>query len=265
MKYKISEVSKILNIPIDTIRFYEKIGIITPKKDEKTDYRFFDNWDINYLLEYRKYRQMDFSAEQIRQLIYQADHKTFLDLYSKQQQKIKKKAVYYHLLDQKTSHDLERLKKLNFGFSVVSLPKRYCFFHRKNFEYFPSTFFHDIFDSWMESYALLDNTVMIRKQNLFSEKNHFEWGFSIGIKESNFLNLPVTEQVEILPSGLYVNVLIDAGERGNFSNELLQPAFEFAKANNYQINGDAFGKLLARFTDEKFHRYIDFFIPIEKK
>lgn len=35
MQYRIKEVSKLIDAPIDTLRYYEKIGVISPKIDEK--------------------------------------------------------------------------------------------------------------------------------------------------------------------------------------------------------------------------------------
>ena len=41
--FKIGEVSKILNLPVKTIRFYEANGLFKPSKvDEESGYRYFD-------------------------------------------------------------------------------------------------------------------------------------------------------------------------------------------------------------------------------
>ena len=49
MKYRTKEVSRITGIPVDTLRYYEKIGVISPKIDEKNHYRYYNAWDINFL------------------------------------------------------------------------------------------------------------------------------------------------------------------------------------------------------------------------
>ena len=41
--FKIGQVSKILNLPVKTIRFYEEKGLFKPSKvDEESGYRYFD-------------------------------------------------------------------------------------------------------------------------------------------------------------------------------------------------------------------------------
>ena len=43
---KISDAAKLLGISTDTIRYYEKEGVITPKRTSKNNYRDLDNRDI---------------------------------------------------------------------------------------------------------------------------------------------------------------------------------------------------------------------------
>ena len=47
MKYKAKEVSRITGIPVDTLRYFEKIGVISPKIDDSNNYRYYSAWDIN--------------------------------------------------------------------------------------------------------------------------------------------------------------------------------------------------------------------------
>ena len=47
---KISDAAKLLGISTDTIRYYEKEGVITPKRTSKNNYRDLDNRDIISLL-----------------------------------------------------------------------------------------------------------------------------------------------------------------------------------------------------------------------
>ena len=48
--YNIGEISKICNVPISKLRYYDKIGVITPAfVDDDTGYRYYDNDTIfNY-------------------------------------------------------------------------------------------------------------------------------------------------------------------------------------------------------------------------
>ena len=69
MKYKIGEISKILDVPVETIRFYESKGLIHPQKDKDSNYRYYDYWDINLLFDYKKYRDLEFSLAESLEII----------------------------------------------------------------------------------------------------------------------------------------------------------------------------------------------------
>ena len=51
MRYKIGDVSRILGISTDLLRYYEKKGVVQPQKDKNNDYRYYDTWDINFLID----------------------------------------------------------------------------------------------------------------------------------------------------------------------------------------------------------------------
>lgn len=48
-KYLIGEVCKLFNTTRDTLVHYEKIGLVTPKKDKGNGYRYYDIENLNSL------------------------------------------------------------------------------------------------------------------------------------------------------------------------------------------------------------------------
>lgn len=67
--YSIGEVSDRLGISRDALRFYEKKGIIKPKK-EKNGYRAYTYDDIHKLSSILFYRRLNFSLEDIDRILY---------------------------------------------------------------------------------------------------------------------------------------------------------------------------------------------------
>lgn len=45
-KYLVNEIAKYFGVTNDTIRYYDKLGIISPKKDKNNNYRYYDRGDI---------------------------------------------------------------------------------------------------------------------------------------------------------------------------------------------------------------------------
>ncbi len=64
----ISEVGKRAGLPPKTIRFYEDIGLISPRR-EANGYRAFSDADLHRLAFLRRARALGFSVEECRQLL----------------------------------------------------------------------------------------------------------------------------------------------------------------------------------------------------
>lgn len=69
--FKIGEISKMYHIGTDSLRYYEKIGILSPKRGEN-QYRLYRTEDIWRLNVIRELRELGFSMEQIG--IYLKEH-----------------------------------------------------------------------------------------------------------------------------------------------------------------------------------------------
>ena len=62
--YKIGEVARLLGLTTQALRFYEQEGVVTPKKSENGT-RYYDEDQLILLLSFKKYRQADFSVQDI--------------------------------------------------------------------------------------------------------------------------------------------------------------------------------------------------------
>ena len=66
--YKISEISKLYNIGTDSIRYYERLGILKPRRDAN-GYRLYGLKEMYKLNLIRDLRKLDFSMEQIKEYL----------------------------------------------------------------------------------------------------------------------------------------------------------------------------------------------------
>src|SRR5258708_3610958 len=72
---KIGQVAQETGLSIDTIRFYEKQGLLKRSARTKGGFRLFGNQDVQTLKFIRKAQELGFSLSEIRELlILQADH-----------------------------------------------------------------------------------------------------------------------------------------------------------------------------------------------
>ena len=71
--FKISEIARLFGISSDTLRFYEKKGLLKPSVNELNHYRSYELTDINLLIDILFYRRLDLSLQDIHTILYQGD------------------------------------------------------------------------------------------------------------------------------------------------------------------------------------------------
>ena len=94
-RYKIGEVSRMYGLPNDTLRYYESRGIITPRRSEESGYRYYDAWELNYLLDCVWYRSYDFSLSDVEQMVNKDDLPAFLARCRKRETELIRAVVTY--------------------------------------------------------------------------------------------------------------------------------------------------------------------------
>ena len=85
--FKIGEIAKLYGIGVDSLRYYERIGILQPERSE-SGYRHYsvrDIWKLNII---RDLRGLGFGMEQIRQYLLDHTVDSTLELLSQEQQAI---------------------------------------------------------------------------------------------------------------------------------------------------------------------------------
>ena len=70
MAYKIGEVAKLLGISSETVRYYEREGVIRSQKiDQESGYRYYEALDINALMRVRMYRNYGFTLQEAKEML----------------------------------------------------------------------------------------------------------------------------------------------------------------------------------------------------
>lgn len=87
--YTIGDVSERLGISRDTLRFYEKKGIIKPQKQDN-GYRCYSYDDIRTLMDILFFRRFNFSIDEIRRILHHGSYQLVIDLVEKKIEEEKK-------------------------------------------------------------------------------------------------------------------------------------------------------------------------------
>lgn len=68
-QYTIHDVAALLGISADAIRLYEKEGLVSPLRDPKNGYRYYEYDQIHRIMGISLYRQLDVGIAEIRELL----------------------------------------------------------------------------------------------------------------------------------------------------------------------------------------------------
>ena len=68
-QYLISEIGKLLGLSADTLRYYEKIGLLTNVQRSPANIRIYNNRDVSHLRFIQRAQKMNFSLAEIKDLL----------------------------------------------------------------------------------------------------------------------------------------------------------------------------------------------------
>ena len=79
MRYKIGDLARLFNLSTESIRHYERQGLIHPQKAEGSSYRYYQAWDMAVLSACRQYRALGFTLEESAEMLGQRNPTAVLD------------------------------------------------------------------------------------------------------------------------------------------------------------------------------------------
>lgn len=102
-----------LGITRETLRYYEKQGLICPNKDSKSSYREFTILDIFRLMAIDYYKKHGFAIGEIKELINQDDISQVHEIFSRKQCQLKEEIERLKLMEERLAQDQLFIKNLS--------------------------------------------------------------------------------------------------------------------------------------------------------
>lgn len=92
-KYLIGDVSNILHLSKDTLRYYDKLGLVTPRKDVNNNYRYYTTDDLVALTYVMLLKDLDISLADIKKMMHESTLSDFHTLLKKQEETLERKRL----------------------------------------------------------------------------------------------------------------------------------------------------------------------------
>lgn len=119
--YKIGEVANILGVSADTIRYYEKMGIVYSHKDAANGYRYFTSADIYALLDVLFYRSMDIPVEEVCKIMNSYQHRDVKKLLEQKEKQVEAKIREQRILLGQIRATIEDYRIMEEGLDVLKV------------------------------------------------------------------------------------------------------------------------------------------------
>lgn len=269
MKYKIGDVARILGVSPDLLRYYEKKGVVSPAKDENNDYRYYDSWDINFLMDCLWFKNFGFSIEQVADIVRIPSTAALSEMLCGKEEELRATIARCQLLLRRSEEhrrDLAKIDSLLYRCEICDSPEFVRFINRVGNAYDVGGGLKGLARRWLKAlpfnYRYFE---MNADAALPGREENYRWGFSITREYAEALDFEVTPPMAVMPARRSIHTVFkNSGGRGGFAPALLQYALDYAADRDIRVFGPIYGVLLASVMEgDTLTGYFEAWLPIE--
>ncbi len=238
MGYTVNQVAQLAGVTLRTLRYYDKIGLLTPYARTEAGYRIYSPEDVEKLQQILFFRELDFPLARIREIL---NNPSFdrRDALRMQADYLEKRAARYLNLSQLAR---ETLKNLEGGNKMAK----------------------------KDMFAGFDYDQMLEEQKQYEDEVKERWGKTDAYKESMAKTAKYTKEDWERINGAQMQNLKDLCDLYNAKvshddlqvQEVVGRSRKFISDNFYQCSVEVFSGLGQMYvTDERFTAYYDKYAP----
>ena len=268
MQYKIGDVARILGISTDLLRYYEKKGVVTPTKDKQNDYRYYDAWDINFLIDCLWYKSFGFGIAQIAYMVSDCYYGDLLSLLDEKQEELKDSIRHQELLLSRINQHCEQVSRVKdmIGKCVVTTcPEIVRYLNRYDFAYDNRAEMQRLSQQWLKYMPFTQRYFEIPLEPGDREAHRYAWGFSLEMEYVDEFAVPIKPPVIRLPAMECVHSAFKSAGKHAFTPEHIDYMYDFAARSGYTVAGDARGNLVCSILEDGANTgYFEVWLPVCK-
>lgn len=269
MRYKIGDVARILGVSTDILRYYERKGVVAPEKDAGNDYRYYNSWHINFLMDCLWFKNYGFSIEQIADIVRIPGTEELGELFTLKEEELRAHIRHCQLLLRRSAEhraSLEMIDRLLYKCEIASCPEFVRFINRVGDSYMTDPLTNETAKKWLEVLPFNNRYFEMSGDAVIpGREDDYRWGYSLSeeyVKELDFLLSPPMIR---FPSRKCIHTVFkNSGGKGGFSPSLLEYALDYARKEGIMVFGPIHGVLLCSvMEDGVLTGYFEAWIPIE--
>ncbi len=255
MKYKISDLAKLLDVSTNTVRRYEDMGYIRSVRDDNSGYRYYNDDAIFGILNARLMRKYEFTHEELDDMLHYSLAEN-IEAYELKMQELEARIAYMNDVKHRIKDDLILMRKADAGcelYEKLSVEQVYILFKENNRISNEKGRLKKV-KEFLYDCPEMQRIYLMRKETL--DKGGFELVPGIAIKQMDMDRCHMTENeyTKRYPQRMSVMGLarmvgdIDCYENNmdRLRDVIIGPHLQYIKEHNMHITDDAIAIVISR-------------------
>jgi len=268
MGMKISEVSRIFDIPAETLRYIERQGLVHPERKDGSNYREYDMSTFTELFEYMKYRRMGLSVKSIVSYAESGDLDEFVGKLNAQAAELQKEIDASVMMKEYIHRYAAKMETLKNNIGMFWFEVR----HAQQYIYIgtgenSSKTYHDtkLATAWRKQVPFVSLVLLFYSNPDVTNGWNRECVFSIDERYAQILDIPCDCSVHHAQQQLCLSTYIKASGADDIWTNA-NYACEYAKARGYRCMEPVAATFLSFSYDSSGDgRYLQIQIPVIKE
>ncbi|WP_326907165.1 MerR family transcriptional regulator [Sedimentibacter sp. MB31-C6] len=263
MKYKSGDVQKILGVSVETLRYFDSIGLIKPERNQINNYKYYDTLDLNKIVAYKFYRGYEFTLDESLDIL-KIDNRSVLGKLNEKTEDIKEKCIYYENLLMRVEDLKKSFEYTNFvgELNFEDSPEVLLYYNQKNDEFQTDEVILDTTRKYLEYLPFVYLAVHISQ---FGDKvgQDIHFGYAVNTKYKHVINKLHNTLGKIYPSKKCIHTILKITDDALIA-ESLNYVIDYMKKEGLKLNGDIIGWIINEEVLTKgVIRYFEIWVPIK--
>ena len=269
VKYKAGEIADLLGISVVALRNYEKLGLISPARDEQNNYRQFDAIAFNMLRRARSYMGLGCSMREAVSLIQNCTVSDLPQIFQDKAAALEKQIEHdQHVLDflRQRSEHLERICVSNGECFIENSPGVYAILYRRGLEMTTDPKLRRLVREWNEMYPFVDAVGYYLCSCFTGGKVEYWHGLCVEERFAKYLGIQENEYIHYYPPRKSVYAFKTCDYKPDIFGRVFSftHVSEWIDARGLKVAGNAIGRAIhAEKSTGKYIHNMEIWVPIE--
>lgn len=234
--YSVRQFCDMVGVPYSSLRYYERIGLLSPKQDEVNNYRLYTVQDAFLLNRFKNYRALGFEVKEAMEIIKNDCNKDLAQKMNVLEENLKTQLV----LIQEQLKKVEELKgnltwlENDDVFRIEQLEDKWFLPASDGSDFTVAKF--EEFSKWVDLLPTTTYCKRIKHQSTLKK----DYGISINTSDSYLLDEELLVNADFIKGGRCLMFLSNKLKNNDDLDEGLKEAFRYMKEQNLTQTGDIY-------------------------